>query len=70
MNQDQVKQGIEAVFDDVAERYDSNRFFWISAEKFVKHISRDNVRVALDLSTGTGSIAISLAKRFRNIIWN
>ena len=62
-----IKKNIKNTFDDVAKSYDRNQQFIISAKKMVDliHSENDNLTI-LDLSTGTGNIAIELAKRFSN----
>jgi len=60
-----IKDEIKTTFNDVAKNYDTNKQFQISAKKMVQliDISDKNVNI-LDLSTGTGSIAIELGKKF------
>jgi ubiquinone/menaquinone biosynthesis C-methylase UbiE len=66
MDQDQFKRNIETTFDDVSTRYDENRFFAISAKRMSELIpSSENMNV-LDISTGTGAVAIEVAKKFRH----
>lgn len=62
-----IKEGIKNTFDDVANEYDSNKQFVISAKKMVDliNISDKNINI-LDLSCGTGNITIELAKKFPN----
>lgn len=60
-----VKEIIEHTFDDVAKKYDINEYFLITAQKMVKALEyKDNLNI-LDLSCGTGNIAILLAKKFQ-----
>lgn len=60
-----VKEIIEHTFDDVAKKYDINEYFLITAQKMVKALEyKDNLNI-LDLSCGTGNIAILLAKKFK-----
>ena len=63
----EIKDGIKNTFDSVAKSYDSNEQFIISAKKMVEEININikNIDI-LDLSTGTGNIAIELAKKFPN----
>jgi len=65
MQNQKIKEGIKNTFDDVAEKYDNNKQFIISAKKMVELIGFENNELKiLDLSTGTGNIAIELAKKF------
>ncbi len=59
-----IKNNIKSTFDNVAKSYDTNKQFEISAKKMVELIDVDNPLNILDISTGTGSIAIGLAKKF------
>lgn len=60
-----IKDGIKTTFDDVADSYDENRQFIISAQKMVELIELDGDELhILDISCGTGSIAIELGKKF------
>ncbi len=60
----QYKKNIETTFDDVAGRYDENRFFSISAKRMVELLPSLPSMDVLDLSTGTGAVAVEVAKRF------
>lgn len=63
MDNAQFKQQTASTFDDVAGDYDHNRFFAISAKQLAQHLpARDNLQV-LDISTGTGAVAIAVAKQ-------
>jgi len=67
MNQEEnqkIKEAIESTFDSVAKSYDNNRHFILSARAVVEKIDANEVKHILDLSTGTGHIAIELAKKF------
>ena len=60
-----IKDGIKATFDNVANSYDENKQFVISAKKMVELIDIESKEpYILDLSTGTGNIAIELGKKF------
>ena len=62
-----IKEGIKNTFDDVSKSYDTNKQFEISAQKMMNIIDiKDENLTILDLSSGTGTIAISLAKKFPN----
>jgi|GEM_PF-1441572 len=69
MNQEEnqkIKEAIEATFDSAAKDYDTNRHFIISAKRFVELIEIEDSHEVhiLDISTGTGNLAIELAKKF------
>ncbi|MGD9968849.1 MAG: class I SAM-dependent methyltransferase [Sulfuricurvum sp.] len=60
-----IKDTIKSTFDKVAKSYDTNLHFILSAQKMVELIHCEtNPLNILDLSTGTGHIAIELAKKF------
>ena len=63
-----IKENINKTFDNVAKNYDKNEQFIISAKKIVEFIPHDENETfsILDLSTGTGNIAIELAKNYKN----
>ena len=69
MKNEEVKNLITSTFNDVAEKYDNNKQFVISAKKMLETINTigiktsDNLNI-LDLSSGTGNIAIELAKQY------
>jgi ubiquinone/menaquinone biosynthesis C-methylase UbiE len=57
------KKGIQATFDDIARVYDENRFFAISASRMADLVpSADGLKI-LDISTGTGAVAIEIARK-------
>jgi ubiquinone/menaquinone biosynthesis C-methylase UbiE len=60
-NTDQ-RTAIATTFNSVAARYDTNRFFGLSADKLVSYIPTTATSI-LDVSTGTGKVALALAKR-------
>jgi ubiquinone/menaquinone biosynthesis C-methylase UbiE len=60
----ELKKEIALVFDDVASRYDSNRFFELSAQKLINLINHNEINSMLDVATGTGIIALLAAERF------
>ena len=69
-NEDQkIKDGINSTFDNVSKEYDNNKQFIISAKRVVEILKENNIKnnsVILDLSTGTGNIAIEVAKQYPN----
>jgi len=60
---DKIKQGIQTTFDDVANQYDSSQFFCLSAQKMVAMLTIKEGMKVLDISTGTGMVAIEMAKQ-------
>ncbi|MCG7907879.1 MAG: class I SAM-dependent methyltransferase [Candidatus Thiodiazotropha taylori] len=57
----EYKQTLQTTFDKVSSRYDQNSFFGISAKRLAALLpAAEGLRV-LDLSTGTGSVAIEIA---------
>lgn len=67
MDSEEYKKNIQTTFDDVSHRYDENRFFAISASKMAELVSPADGSKILDLSTGTGAVAIELACRYRDL---
>ena len=63
LSSEEKKQKIAATFNDVAARYDSNRFFALSAAKLVSFLAVGDTKRMLDLSTGTGAVAIAAARK-------
>ncbi|MCG7985494.1 MAG: class I SAM-dependent methyltransferase [Candidatus Thiodiazotropha lotti] len=55
------KQTIQSTFDKVSSRYDQNSFFGISAKRLARLLPAADGLQVLDLSTGTGSVAIEVA---------
>ena len=66
MDKENIKREINATFDDVSERYDENQFFHISAQRLAEYVPDIKDMKILDLSTGTGNVAIAVAKKHRN----
>ncbi len=66
MDKEEFKKSVEATFDDVSRRYDENRFFAISASKMAELLPPAERLKILDLSTGTGSVAMAIASKYRN----
>jgi ubiquinone/menaquinone biosynthesis C-methylase UbiE len=64
MDNRQLKKTIAATFDDVSTRYDENKFFAISAKRMVELIPVGGHKHILDVSTGTGAVAIELARKY------
>lgn len=68
MDTNQFKKNIETTFNDVSSRYDENNFFAISASRMAELIPfMENMNV-LDVSTGTGAVAIEVARKYRHAI--
>ncbi|PVV09669.1 MAG: hypothetical protein B6D77_09570 [gamma proteobacterium symbiont of Ctena orbiculata] len=61
MDKEEYKKGVEATFDAVAQRYDKNRFFAISAANMAGLVPLAESLRILDLSTGTGAVALEVA---------
>jgi ubiquinone/menaquinone biosynthesis C-methylase UbiE len=61
---EKIKSGIKNTFDTAASSYDTIKHFGISAREMVSLLPQKNNLTILDLSTGTGHIAIELAKKF------
>ena len=59
-----IKDNVKNTFDTVAKSYDNNRHFVISSQKLVQLIDVEAPQNILDISTGTGHIAIELAKKY------
>jgi ubiquinone/menaquinone biosynthesis C-methylase UbiE len=66
MDSIEYKQSIQSTFDKVSSRYDRNRFFAISAKKMASLLPALESLNVLDLSTGTGSVAIEIATRYQH----
>ncbi len=65
----QIKESISATFDDVANDYDSNKQFVISAKRLVEILKKQELKDEsniLDLSTGTANVALEIAKEYPN----
>ncbi|QYZ66494.1 MAG: methyltransferase domain-containing protein [Gammaproteobacteria bacterium (ex Lamellibrachia satsuma)] len=66
MDTNQFKKNIETTFNDVSSRYDENKFFSISACRMAELVPFfDNMNI-LDVSTGTGAVAIEVARKYRH----
>ncbi len=63
----QKKKDITSLFDDVAPRYDANRFFSISARYLTELICVDQPERMLDVSCGTGNIALIAAEKYSQL---
>jgi ubiquinone/menaquinone biosynthesis C-methylase UbiE len=61
---EKIKSGIKNTFDTAASSYDTIKHFSISAKQMVSFLPYKNDLTILDLSCGTGHIAIELAKKF------
>ncbi|MES9990794.1 MAG: class I SAM-dependent methyltransferase [Candidatus Thiodiazotropha sp.] len=66
MDKEEFKKGVEATFNDVSSRYDENRFFAISASKMATLVPAAERLKILDLSTGTGAVAIAIASKHQD----
>ncbi|WP_108060662.1 class I SAM-dependent methyltransferase [Poseidonibacter lekithochrous] len=66
MNNTDIKQIIEDTFDDVSSLYDINEYFLITAKKMVNNLEYKGYLNILDLSCGTGNVALLLASKFKN----
>jgi ubiquinone/menaquinone biosynthesis C-methylase UbiE len=66
MDEIQYKKGIEANFDNVCQCYDENRFFAISAAKMADLVPSTGSLKILDISTGTGAVAIEIASKYKD----
>jgi ubiquinone/menaquinone biosynthesis C-methylase UbiE len=66
MDKIQIKNQIESTFDDVCGRYDSNKFFSISAKRMAELVPSLKCMNILDVSTGTGAVAIEVARKYRD----
>ncbi|MES9942558.1 MAG: methyltransferase domain-containing protein [Candidatus Thiodiazotropha sp. 6PLUC2] len=60
---DQLKKNLEKTFDDVSTRYDENKFFAISANRMAELVPYSESMNILDVSTGTGLVAIEVARK-------
>ncbi|RDH87557.1 MAG: hypothetical protein DIZ78_03020 [endosymbiont of Escarpia spicata] len=59
----QYKKIIEETFDGVSTRYDENKFFAISAKRMAELVPSFEIMNVLDVSTGTGAVAIEVARK-------
>ncbi len=68
MKEKEYKKVIQNAFDEASAGYDRSamRFFDKSAEYLVKHLSIQGHEQILDVATGTGKIALLLAKRLNH----
>ncbi|MFK5892990.1 MAG: methyltransferase domain-containing protein [Pseudomonadota bacterium] len=66
MDTEQLKKNIETTFDDVSSRYDENKFFVISANRMAELVPSLECMNVLDVSTGTGAVAIELARKYHH----
>ena len=57
----EYKQTIQTTFDKVSSRYDQNSFFGLSAKRMAELLPATDSLDILDISTGTGSVAIEVA---------
>ena len=66
MDVNQFKKNIETTFDDVSSKYDENKFFALSASRMAGLVPFMESMKVLDVSTGTGTVAIEVAKKYRH----
>ncbi|MCU7918809.1 MAG: class I SAM-dependent methyltransferase [Candidatus Thiodiazotropha sp. (ex Epidulcina cf. delphinae)] len=66
IDRNKFKKDIEATFDNVSSRYDENAFFSISAKKMSELVPSLKTMNVLDLSTGTGAVAVEVATKHRH----
>jgi len=64
MNDLERKNRIQSTFNDVAARYDRNRFFPISARNLLDCTAFSGEGEMLDVCTGTGNVALLAAQRW------
>lgn len=64
MDVKQFKNAIEATFNDVSSRYDQNKFFAMSANRMAELVPFTESMNILDVSTGTGAVAIEVARKY------
>lgn len=63
MDKKQIKKNIERIFDDISSGYDENKFFAISASRMAELVPSLESMNILDVSTGTGAVAIEVARK-------
>ncbi len=66
LSHEQKKQ-IETTFNAVATRYDTNHFFLVSAQNLINCVDFEGAKRMLDVSTGTGTVAIHAAEKFPDL---
>lgn len=67
MSENDTKKIIESTFDEVSAKYDSNQFFNITAKEIANSFNSHEDCRLLDISTGTGIVALEIAKQHKNI---
>jgi ubiquinone/menaquinone biosynthesis C-methylase UbiE len=63
----EIVKDVQSTFDDVALRYDTIKFFKISAAHIVSIINPIQAHKILDVATGTGNVVIECAKALPNV---
>ena len=67
-SESEIKNNIQAVFNEVAGLYDANHFFTLSAKNLIAHADPDGFPNGsgrmLDVCSGTGIVAIQAARQY------
>lgn len=67
MTNEDTKKIIESTFDEVAQKYDSNLYFTLTAKNIANSFNSKKDFLLLDVSTGTGIVAFEIIKQHPNI---
>ncbi|MES9833664.1 MAG: methyltransferase domain-containing protein [Candidatus Thiodiazotropha sp. DIVDIV] len=68
MAADEIKNNIKKTFNAVSSRYDENKFFAISANRMAELVPYSESMNVLDVSTGTGAVAIEVARKYPHAV--